>query len=275
MTRILIATADLSLASEMRDLLSSGGYHTAHVPDLDQLVTCCLEHRPDLVVADFDLPGGSLWTVTKALRSDDRTSKIVFFGLSSGTDIRENHHALASGFEAVDSKPVHPARFLQAIHASLPLSSPTENDEPGGSAAPAIETPPDKIPASDTMHPVSYLQSLSAEIMSLAEQIKPSVPELGTEGPELFGYIEKSGIQIREKLHNLAANGLDAAEMALRDREIRHDFRNMIGSVSGFSELLLMEPGLPADLPPLFTRIREYCRVFVDILDQEKAAAAA
>lgn len=269
MTRILIATADLPLASEMRELLSSGGYHTAHVSDLDQLVTCCLEHRPDLVVADFNLPGGSLWTVTKALRADARTSGIVFFGLSSGADIRENHHALASGFEAVDSKPIHPARFLQAIHASLPLTPATG---PANSAAPAAL---ERIPASDTMHPVTYLQSLAAEILSLAGQIKPRTRELGTEGPELFGYIDGSGNQIREKLQGLAAKGLDSAEMDLRDREIRHDFRNMIGSVSGFSELLLMEPSIPQDLRPLFTRIREYCRVFVDILDREKAAAAA
>ena len=79
---------------------------------------------------------------------------------------------------------------------------------------------------------------------------------------------------IQEELEKLSAHGSEQSSVALQDKDLRHDFRNMIGSVTGFSELLLMEPTVTGEARTKFTRIREICRDFCDILDQQKAAAA-
>ena len=65
------------------------------------------------------------------------------------------------------------------------------------------------------------------------------------------------------------------ADFSLHDKELRHDFRNMIGSVTGFAELILMESGLSYESTQGLTRLRENSREFVDILDMQKAEATA
>ncbi len=58
-------------------------------------------------------------------------------------------------------------------------------------------------------------------------------------------------------------------------RKLRHDFRNMIGSVTGFAELILMESGLSLESTEGLTRLRRNSKEFVDILDLQKAEANA
>lgn len=127
----------------------------------------------------------------------------------------------------------------------------------------------------DDNEPIVRLRALTTEIIELTLQLAPHRDNYGEDGPELFGYIEGSGRDIDQKLNALIASGPKAYREALHDKEIRHDFRNMIGSVTGFSELILMEAAIPDHTRPSFTRIRECSRTFVELLDGQKEAAAA
>ena len=91
----------------------------------------------------------------------------------------------------------------------------------------------------------------------------------------MFGYIEKGEQQISSELEKIAMQGSVAAQHALYDKDLRHDFRNMIGSVTGFAELILMESGLNQQATAALTQIRQYSSEFVRLLDAQKAAAAA
>jgi hypothetical protein len=115
---------------------------------------------------------------------------------------------------------------------------------------------------------LNRLRELSREILQTAASLRPRLAEFGEDGPELFGYIENSGVAIRKKLNGIA-------DFSLHDKEIRHDFRNMIGSVTGFAELILMESGLSLESTEGLKRLRHNSREFVEILDTQKAEANA
>ena len=91
----------------------------------------------------------------------------------------------------------------------------------------------------------------------------------------MFGFIDNSTNEILAKLGGYIAQGAENATIVLQDREVRHDFRNMIGSVTGFAELILMEPGIQDDCQHKLTKIREHSVRFVNLLDQQKQVAAA
>jgi hypothetical protein len=49
----------------------------------------------------------------------------------------------------------------------------------------------------------------------------------------------------------------------------------MIGSVTGFAELIMMEPGISPDSTRGLGRLRERSREFVNVLDEQKAEATS
>jgi hypothetical protein len=110
------------------------------------------------------------------------------------------------------------------------------------------------------------LREVTRDIVNTTVQLKPRVGEYGDDGPELFGYIETSSIAIRKKLNAVE-------DFSLHDKELRHDFRNMIGSVTGFAELIMMEPDISTESTHGLSRLRERSREFVDLLDAQKAEA--
>ena len=264
MNRILIASGDRTVAEGAQHSLSNAGFQTAVITDSEQLLAFCGQHTPDLTVVDLNLPGGSIWTVAQAIRSEARLAGMPLVGMTDPLSEEERQQAMACGFAALENKPLDAASLVQTVQNAL--NSAAKNITPMPARAPA---------ASAGAHdPVSVLLAQIVEIRELTVALKPGVATYGDEAPELFTYIENSGDQIHDELTKLAATGPDRSSIALQDKDLRHDFRNMIGSVTGFSELLLMEPSINPDAREKFTRIREICRSFCDILDQQKAAAA-
>lgn len=266
MNRILIAAADPATAQASQSTLAANGFQTAVVSDCSQLVAFCQQHTPDLTVIDLNLGGGSVWSAIQALRQDSRLSAMPLVGLSNQPSEPEIQYGLRLGMLAIDSKPVNPASFLSAVRNALQAPAVPSNVTPMPMSAPSSSSGND---------PVSRLLAQTREIRELTAALKPHVPSFGDEAPELFTYIENSGAQIWEELSRIGQQGPERSAIALQDKDLRHDFRNMIGSVTGFSELLLMEPTVEGECRTRFTRIREICRAFCDLLDEQKAAAAA
>jgi DNA-binding response OmpR family regulator len=274
MNRILIATNDSPTAQGIQGALGAAGFQTATVSDANQLIEFCQQHQPDLIVIDLELPGGSIWAAAKTLRSFANTTSIPFLGLGNHLSDMETLHAQSVGFVKFAPKPVNAETFVADVQSVLRPATPSPFSEslPQAATPPAAFRPIGAETSGDGNH-VDRIRALTDEILSLTEQLKPRVMSFGPDGPELFGYIIGSGADIDTKLRSIMQNGPEATREALYDHELRHDFRNMIGSVTGFAELILMEASLPdCDRPPL-TRIRECSRIFVDLLDQQKAEA--
>ena len=268
MNRILIAAGDQASAEGIQSALSSAGYQTAVVGDCQQLVAFCQQHTPDLTVVDLSLPGGSIWAALQALKNDSRLAAMPLVGVGAQPSEAEQAQAATLGISAIEPKPISPPSLVDRVRNSLALGEANNITQ--------MPAPQAAAPASSGggYDPVGLLVAQISEIRQLTFELKPGLPVYGEEGPELFSYIENSGNQIQEELDKLAAHGSEQSSVALQDKDLRHDFRNMIGSVTGFSELLLMEPTVTGDARGKFTRIREICRDFCDILDQQKAAAA-
>jgi hypothetical protein len=120
--------------------------------------------------------------------------------------------------------------------------------------------------------PVESLLELSERILDLTGELKGSACEFGPDGPELFEFVVNSADQLHQRLVELAADEADQQEHQLRDREVRHDFRNILASVRGFTDLILMEEGIPEIRVEGLKEICECSIQFVEWLDVEKAA---
>ena len=119
-------------------------------------------------------------------------------------------------------------------------------------------------------NPLKVLLRLSERIVELAGELKSSASEFGPDGPEMFNFVVKSADQMHQRLVEISVDDLAEQESRLRDREVRHDFRNILASVRGFTDLILMEEGLPKNLVVGLKEICECSNQFVECLDAEK-----
>lgn len=266
MNRILIATGNPTAAEEIQNGLSHAGHQTAVITDCHQLLAFCGQHTPDLVVVDLELPGGNVLSALPLLRAESRLVRMPVVGFGGADAGEERREAMASGFSAVVGNPFSLKELLDTVHSEISAMASNITPMPQQSSSPS--------PGGASHDPVGILNRQIAEVRELTAALKPGVAGFGEEAPELFEYIENSGNQIHEELSRLSSHGVEHSAVALQDKDLRHDFRNMIGSVTGFSELLLMEPSVAGEDRVRFTRIREICRDFCEVLDQQKAAAA-
>lgn len=255
MNRVLIVAGEQQTGERFQQALGQAGFQTAVVWNPMQMVEFCRQHQPDFLIADLDLAEYGLWTAVQAVRGIGTLANIPFLGLSSTGNPQVVEKAKAAGFSGVfathEGTKSLVARLQEVIQRNE-VAAEAEADEMATSRDPSL----------------NRLRELTRDIISTTEQLKARVDEFGDDGPELFGYIETSGFAIRKKL-----NGFE--DFSLHDKELRHDFRNMIGSVTGFAELILMEPDLSTESSHGMARLRERSREFVSILDEQKAEANA
>jgi CheY-like chemotaxis protein len=254
MNRVLIVAGERQTGERYQQALGLEGFQTAVVWNPIQMVEFCRQHSPDFMVVDLDLAELGLWSAVQAVRGIGTLANVPFFGLASTANQQLFEKARAAGFLSV--YPTHDSsrQILEALrHEIERLTAPTEAE---------IIDLVSRDPS------LNRLRELARDIVQTTANLRSRVGEYGEDGPELFGYIENSGIAIRKKLNGVA-------DFSLHDKELRHDFRNMIGSVTGFAELILMESGLSSDSTEGLTKLRRNSKEFVDILDLQKAEATA
>lgn len=254
MNRVLIVAGERQTGERFQQALGQAGFQTAVVWNPMQMVEFCRQHEPDFMITDLDLAEYGLWTAVQAVRGIGTLANIPFYGISSTENSQLVEKAKAAGYEEIfptheGSKPI-----IEVLEGKL-----NQKEIEDGAA---IE---DKVSRDPSLN---RLREITRDIVNTAVKLKPHVGEYGDDGPELFGYIETSGIAIRKKLNAVE-------DFSLHDKELRHDFRNMIGSVTGFAELILMEPGISPESTHGLSRLRERSREFVDVLDEQKAEATA
>ncbi|MCB1204588.1 MAG: hypothetical protein KDN18_10040 [Verrucomicrobiae bacterium] len=254
MNRVLIVAGERQTGERYQQALGQEGFQTAVVWNPIQMVEFCRQHTPDFMVVDLDLAELGLWSAVQAVRGIGTLANVPFFGLASAANPQLFEKAKAAGFLSVFPTHDSSRQVLDAIRREIERVN-----------APA-EAEMDDVVSRDPS--LNRLRELAREIVQISAALRPRIGEYGEDGPELFSYIENSGVAIRKKL-----NG--TADFSLHDKELRHDFRNMIGSVTGFAELILMESGLSYESTEGLTRLRTNSKEFVEILDVQKAEANA
>ncbi len=253
MNRVLIVAGDQDSGVRFQGALSQSGYQTALVWSGDQMTDFCRQHTPDLALVDLDIPGESLWGNLQAVKTMGNLANLPLLGISAVGDPQTMEQAQSYGFSAVYPKNDDPATVVNAVRK---MTESNQNHETSGVTSP-------EVPSTGRDESLNRLVALTAEVVHVTKDLKHHLNEFGNDGPELFSYIENSGEAIRAKLAALPPD-------SLHDKELRHDFRNMIGSVTGFAELIMMEPSVSPNSSRGLGRLRECSKTFVDILDEQK-----
>ena len=101
------------------DLLQASGYRTLEAPTGERAVELALEHRPDLVLMDIQLPDMDGIEALGRLRADDRFATPPVLALTAQAMEGDRERFLAAGFDGYLSKPVDTEQMLAVLRAWL------------------------------------------------------------------------------------------------------------------------------------------------------------
>jgi two-component system, cell cycle response regulator DivK len=97
------------------DLLQASGYQTLGATTGESAVELALEHRPDLVLMDIQLPDIDGVEALGRLRADARSASLPVLALTAQAMEGDRERFLAAGFDGYLSKPVDIAEFVTTV----------------------------------------------------------------------------------------------------------------------------------------------------------------
>jgi two-component system cell cycle response regulator DivK len=99
------------------DVLQASGYSTLEATTGESAVKLALEHGPDLVLMDIQLPDIDGVEALDRLRADERTASLPVLALTAQAMEGDRERFLAAGFDGYLSKPVDIAEFVTIVRS--------------------------------------------------------------------------------------------------------------------------------------------------------------
>lgn len=97
------------------DLLEASGYVTLQCVDGEKAVALALEHKPDLIIMDIQLPEVSGLDITRWLKDDERTQEIPVLAVTAFAMRTDEMLVREAGCEGYLSKPIQVRSFLSTV----------------------------------------------------------------------------------------------------------------------------------------------------------------
>jgi two-component system, cell cycle response regulator DivK len=97
------------------DVLQASGYRTLEATTGESAVALALEHGPDLVLMDIQLPDIDGVEALDRLRADERSASLPVLALTAQAMEGDRERFLAAGFDGYLSKPVNIAEFVITV----------------------------------------------------------------------------------------------------------------------------------------------------------------
>jgi two-component system cell cycle response regulator DivK len=97
------------------DLLQASGYRTLEATTGERAVELALQHGPDLVLMDIQLPDIDGVEALDRLRADERSASMIVLALTAQAMEGDRERFLAAGFDGYLSKPVDIAEFVSTV----------------------------------------------------------------------------------------------------------------------------------------------------------------
>jgi two-component system cell cycle response regulator DivK len=104
----------------VRQLLARTSYTLMEAVDGKSGVAMALEHAPDLVLIDVQLPKLSGLDATRAIRNDPRTAHVPVIVVTSFALSGDESKAMAAGASAYLAKPYSPRELMALIRRFAP-----------------------------------------------------------------------------------------------------------------------------------------------------------
>jgi two-component system cell cycle response regulator DivK len=98
-----------------REVLESSGYRTLEATTGERAVELVVEHCPDLVLMDIQLPGIDGVEALGRLRAEERTASVPVLALTAQAMDGDRERFLAAGFDGYLSKPVDILDFVATV----------------------------------------------------------------------------------------------------------------------------------------------------------------
>lgn len=124
--RILIVEDDLTIQTQLKNLLSGNGYEVGVVSDFSKVIEQVKIFAPHLILLDIKLPGNNGFDICSQIRTFSDLP--IIFVTSSNTDMDELNSIMLGG-DAFITKPYHTAILLAKIASLLKRAYPVLQSE--------------------------------------------------------------------------------------------------------------------------------------------------
>jgi two-component system cell cycle response regulator DivK len=119
MTRILVVEDTPDNRQILRDLLTSAGYELVEATDGAAGVAAAIEHLPDLILMDIQLPVLDGYEATRRIKAHAATAGIPVIAVTSYALSGDEVKARAAGCDGYVAKPFSPRRLLATVREFL------------------------------------------------------------------------------------------------------------------------------------------------------------
>ncbi len=113
--RILVVEDNELNMKLFRDILLATGYRALEATTGGEAVDLAVEHAPDLVLMDIQLPDADGVDVLRRLRADARTSVIPVLAVTAQAMHGDRERFLAAGFDGYVAKPVNIGELIGTV----------------------------------------------------------------------------------------------------------------------------------------------------------------
>ena len=115
MTTILIVEDDEKNMKLARDILRAKGYVTLEAVNGLDGVRLALEHKPDLVLMDIQLPDINGIEAFSRIRANADTASIPIVAFTASVMSQDRNRITDAGFDAFIGKPINLKEFLDTV----------------------------------------------------------------------------------------------------------------------------------------------------------------
>jgi two-component system, cell cycle response regulator DivK len=119
MTRILVVEDTPDNRQILRDLLTSAGYEVVEAFNGAEGVAAAIEHLPDLILMDIQLPVLDGYEATRRIKAHAATAKIPIIAVTSYALSGDEAKAQAAGCDGYVAKPFSPRQLLARVREFL------------------------------------------------------------------------------------------------------------------------------------------------------------
>jgi two-component system, cell cycle response regulator DivK len=119
MTRILVVEDTPDNRQILRDLLTSAGYEVIEAINGAEGVAAAIEHLPDLILMDIQLPVLDGYEATRRIKAHAATAKTPIIAVTSYALSGDEAKAKEAGCDGYVAKPFSPRQLLARVREVL------------------------------------------------------------------------------------------------------------------------------------------------------------
>ena len=113
--RILVVEDNEMNMKLFRDVLIATGYRAIEATPGGEAIGLAVEHAPDLVLMDIQLPDFDGVEALRRLRTDERTAAIPVLAVTAQAMLGDRERFLAAGFDGYVAKPVNVGELIGTV----------------------------------------------------------------------------------------------------------------------------------------------------------------